>query len=243
MNLGLLLIPALGGYYLLSRSHISRYWVARQSGYKLFFSAAIAGAVLLAAARLVATALPADILSPFVPAWRDYAPFEYAGTVAISAILAVAIPLVTNSFFDKNKRAMHAATAHGDLVECLIQEAVDSNGRQLVEVSTKGSKCYIGFALESGMAAAGDADIAIVPVASGYRDSETRELRITMDYLPALQQSDLEIAEFRVVIPLSEIASARRFDPDIYKLFDRQDTDRAAPPAPESEAQIVESAR
>ena len=39
MNLGLLLIPALGGYHLLARSHVSRYWMARQSGYKLFFSA------------------------------------------------------------------------------------------------------------------------------------------------------------------------------------------------------------
>ena len=58
-------------------------------------------------------------------------------------------------------------------------------------------------------------------VASGYRGSETRELRITVNYLPALQQSDLEIAEFQVVIPLSEIASARRFDPDAYELLNR----------------------
>ena len=41
MNLGLLLVPALGGYYLLSRALIWRYWVARQTGYKLFFSAAL----------------------------------------------------------------------------------------------------------------------------------------------------------------------------------------------------------
>ena len=122
---------------------------------------------------------------------------------------------------------MCAATAHGDLIECLIQEAVDSNGRQLVEISTKGGKCYIGFALESGVAAGGDADIAIVPVASGYRDSESKELRITTNYLPALQESDLEIAEFRVVIPLSEIASARRFDPDAYELLRRANNDDA----------------
>ena len=225
MNLGLLLIPALGGYYLLSHSHVSRYWVARQSGYKLFFSAAIAGVALLAAARLIAISLSRDGLLPIVAVWQDYAPFDYAGTVAISAILAVAISLATNPFFDKNKRAMRAATAHGDLIECLVQEAVDSNGRRLVEVSTKGSKCYIGFALESGVAAGGEADIAIVPVASGYRDSETRELRIIMNYLPALQQSDLGMAEFRVVVPLSEIASARRFDPDAYELLRRVNRD------------------
>ena len=173
--------------------------------------------------------LPADGLSPLVTAWHDYAPFEYAGTVAISAILAVTIPLATDPFFNENRRAMRAATAHGDLIECLVQEAVDSNGRQLVEVSTKGSKCYIGFALESGVAAGGEADIAIAPVASGYCDSETRALRITTDYLPALRQSDLEVAEFRVVIPLSEIASARRFDPDAYELLQRINRDETGP--------------
>lgn len=225
MNLGLLLIPALGGYYLLSRAHVSRYWVARQSGYKLFFSAAIAGVALLAVARLIVIFLPSDGSFPIVATWRSYAPFEYAGTVTISALLAVIVPLVANPFFDKNKRAMRAAIAHGDLTECLIQEAVDSNGRQLVEVSTKGSKCYIGFALESGVAAGGEADIAVVPLASGYRDSETRELRITTNYSPALQQGDLEIGEFRVVIPLSEIASVRRFDPDAYDLLRRTNRD------------------
>lgn len=224
MNLGLLLIPALGGYYLLSRTEVSRYWVARQSGYKLFFSAAIAGVLLLAAARLItvlASFLPDDFIAPIVAKWRGFAPFDYAGTVAISAILALVIPLAINPCFDKYECAVRAATAHGDLIECLIQKAVDSNGRQLVEITTKGRKCYIGFALESGVAAGNEADMAITPIASGYRDHETRELRITRNYLPALQQSSLEVAEFRVVIPLAEIASARCFYPDAYELLRR----------------------
>lgn len=71
------------------------------------------------------------------------------------------------------------------------------------------------------MAAGNEADMAITPIASGYRDHETRELRITRNYLPALQQSSLEVAEFRVVIPLAEIASARCFYPDAYELLRR----------------------
>ena len=93
MNLGLLLIPALGGYYLLTRTLIWRYWVARQTGYKLFFSAAIAGVILLIVARLIAVAWPSDLGEPIIAWWRNYAPFEYAGTVAISAALAVITPL------------------------------------------------------------------------------------------------------------------------------------------------------
>ena len=95
-------------------------------------------------------------------------------------------------------------------------------------VSTVGSKCYIGFALESGVAAGSESDIAITPIASGYRDGETRELRVTRNYLPALSKSALGLAEFRVLIPLSQISSARRFDPEAYGLLRRTNTGRQA---------------
>ena len=219
MNLGLLLIPALGGYLVLALTHRSRYWVARQEGYKLFFSAAIAGAALLVAARLITVFWPSDWLVPIVAWWRSYAPFDYAGTVVISILLAVAFPMAANPFFDKNKCAMQTAKASGDLIECLVQEAVESRGSQVVEVSTKANKCYIGFALESSVAADSEADIAISPIASGYRDSQTLDLKITTNYVPALLDSDLDLEHFRIVIPLAEIASARRFDPDTYQVF------------------------
>lgn len=228
MNLGLLLIPALGGYYLLARCFVSRYWVARQSGYALFFSAAIAGALLLFAARLVAVLLPLDPAGSFLIWWGTHAPFEYAGTVLVSALLALVFAEAINLVASKHRWARKAARAGGDLIECLIQEAVESKGRQLVEVSTKSSKCYIGFAQESGVTASGEPDIAIVPLASGYRDGRA-ELRITTHYLPALMESELELAEFRVVIPLAEVASARRFDPDAYKILQRTNSiDRPA---------------
>lgn len=221
MNLGLLLIPALGGYYLLSRTLIWRYWVARQTGYKLFFSAAIVGVMLLIAARLIAVAWPSDLGAPIMDWWRNYAPFDYSGTVAISVALAVITPLVANLFLDENKCAMRAANAHGDLIECLMQEALDSG--HLVEISTKSSKSYIGFAQHSSVTANEESDIAITPIASGYRNSKTRDLEITTNYLPVLldEKPDTEDfrKHFRVVIPLAEIASARRFDPDAYKLF------------------------
>ena len=219
MNLGLLLVPALGGYYLLSRALIWRYWVARQTGYKLFFSAALAGAALLVTARLVAVSLPGNLAEPIVAWWYNFAPFDYAGTVLISAFLAVAAPEVANIFSDKTKCAMRTAKANGDLIECLMQEAVDSKGHMLVEVSTKSSKCYIGFAQESAMAGTSESDIAISPLASGYRDSETRDLKITTNYVPALLGTDLDVEDFRVLILLSEVVSARRFDPDAYELL------------------------
>ena len=246
MNLGLLLVPALSGYVLLGWTYVSRYWFARRSGYALFFSAAVAGVVLLATARLATVLLSPYIPSEFMRLWHDYARFDYAGTVLVSALFAIALPPLVNRFTDKIKWAKRFARASGDLIECLIQEAVESKGHQLVEVSTKGSKSYIGFALESGVAAGSEPDIAIAPLVSGYRHSETRELKITTRYGPVLLSGNKELPakavleHFCVVIPLAEVASARRFDPAAYQLFDRQ---TAAQSAPGSGAQTVESAR
>ena len=233
MNLGLLLIPALGGYYLLGRSFVSRYWLARQSGYALFFSAAIAGVFLLVVARLLAMLLPPDPAWPIVAWWSNYAPFDYAGTVLISGLLAGIIPEIVNLVTRKHDCAKRAARARGDLIECLIQEAIESKGRQIVEVSTKSSKSYIGFAQHSSVTAGSESDIAITPIISGYRDSKTRDLTLTTNYLPVLLNKNLHNEEFlehfRVVIPLAEVASARLFDPDAYQLFDHANTDGKNP--------------
>lgn len=103
MNLGLLLVPALSGYILLGWTYVSQYWFARQSGYALFFSVAVAGVMLLATARLATV-----LLSPWIPpelqaAWRDYARFDYTGTVLVSALFAIALPPLVNLVTDKNK--------------------------------------------------------------------------------------------------------------------------------------------
>ena len=139
----------------------------------------------------------------------------------MSALLAGILPLMVNCVTKKDKWAKRSARASGDLIECLIQDAVESGGEQLIEVSTKGSKCYIGFAQESGVTAQGEADIGVIPVVSGFRNSETRKLEITTDYLPTLRNTTLDIEEFRVLIPLAEIASVRRFDPEAYQMLAR----------------------
>ena len=216
MNLGLLLVPALSGYVLLSWTYVSRYWFVRQSGYSLFFAAAVAGVVLLAIARLIAVLLCLWIPSDIYACWHRYAPFEYSGTVMVGTLLAIMLPPLINLATDKHKWATRIARYSGDLIECLIQDVIESGGKQLVEVSTKSSKCYIGFAQESGVAAGSESDIAISPIVSGYRHSETRDLILTTNYAPFLLDSELDIEHFRVVIPLAEVASARRIDPELH---------------------------
>ena len=59
---------------------------------------------------------------------------------------------------------------------------------------------------------------------SGYRDENTLDLRITIDYEVVLNwhlmgDESLIPEDFRVVVPMSEIVSARLFDENVYDDF------------------------
>lgn len=224
MNLSLLLIPTLAGYWLLVRSNPTRYWMVRQSGYVLFFSSAIAGIALLAVARMLAVVC--DGCFPDAEFWwaNSYAPFDYSGTISLSALLALAIPVAINRFLGREIAAKKAAKANGDLIECVIQNSLDEG--TLVELTMNNCKSYIGFARESGVAVQGESDAALIPLASGYRDKDTRELEITTEYASVIErriESDalpnVSFDDFQVVLPTREIASARHFDVGAYELF------------------------
>ena len=53
MGLGWFLIPTLGGYWFLTHLYFTRYGALRDSGYRVFFRAAIAGGILAALARAI----------------------------------------------------------------------------------------------------------------------------------------------------------------------------------------------
>lgn len=77
----------------------------------------------------------------------------------------------------------------------------------------------------------GESDVALLPTASGYRDRDSQELKITNHYESVilkyfeskLENSDVWIEDFRIVIPMSEIVSARIFLPEAYRLFQEED--------------------
>ena len=112
--------------------------------------------------------------------------------------------------------------------------------QKLIEVSLRTGKSYIGFARESGMTRRGEADIALIPVASGYRRKDTQELEITNHYAPVIQklltcesssESDLVYEDFQIVIPLCEVVSARIFYFEVFEEFNRhlREQDSARP--------------
>ena len=226
MGLGLFLVPTIGGYWFLTHLNYTRYRAYRDSGYHVLFSSAFAGAWLFVLAQLIVL-----LLNRYYPQlgtfWESYFPAPYSDAVALSVILGMVLPLVGNLFYDPEQAARGTAKENSDLVELLMAESLIRE--ELVELSLRNGKSYIGFALDSGIdRPQGEPDVSLIPMASGYRDKYTQELEITTYYAPVIDQSleeQLFISneDFRVVIPMSEIVSARLFFPEAYELFQEQE--------------------
>ena len=224
MNLGLFLIPILGGYWFLTHWYFTKYSALRESGYHLFFRSAFAGVLLSFFARFLIYLL--NLYFPWIGTlWKSVMPYDYYGTAILSVILGFLLPFALNPFYGQERAQRRTAEERGALIESIIADSLDR--RKLIELSLKNGKVYIGFAFRSRMIRRDESDVALIPLASGYRNQETHELTITTNYAPAINEyldSDQEISDliredFRVVISASEIVSARIFSPEIYQRF------------------------
>lgn len=243
MGLGLLLVPVLAGYWLVTRLHYTRHPATRSSGYHVLFQSGLAGVGLFAIAYLIAFALR-YYWPEAGDKWDSLAPAQYSDAVVLSALLGVILPFAGNLLYgsrkaarpaaaetralaslwrnSSRKAARRAAAQSGDFIELLIANSIDRN--QMVELSLRSGKSYIGLALESGIESIGESDISIVPTLSGYRDKDTQELTITTEYASVIDKTirgatSIASDDFQVVIPMSEIVSARTFIPEAYERF------------------------
>ena len=231
MNLGFFLLPVLAGYWFLTRVYYTRSGVLRDSGYHLFFKSAIAGFVLGIFAYLIILVL--EICEPRTgELWKSLLPLGTGfdrrhGASVLSIFLGFIIPFAINPFYGREKAERRSANERGDLIELLIAESLDRS--KPIELSLRNGKSYVGFALRSGMTRHGESDVALIPTASGYRDKDSQELKITNNYERVIlkyfeldpENSDVLVEDFRIVIPMSEIVSARIFLPEAYRLFQR----------------------
>ena len=219
MGFGLLFVPLLGGYLFLTWCRLTRYIVRRQSGHHLLFWSASVGMALLACAQVVALLL-SDVIQSWpnvVELWQRVAPFPYVGTTALAFLLGPFWALVINLFHSPSSGAMRAVHRAGNSLELLFIEAMKEVST--VELSLQSGKVYVGWILKTKIAGPARAYVEMLPLASGFRTQETHELKFTTDYAQVLDDEAVIKHDFRVVIPVTEIQSARPFDLETYYQF------------------------
>ena len=129
----------------------------------------------------------------------------------LAMVLGILLPRPLNLFFDAELHARRAAIDRGNQLFLVVRESIFNI--ELIEVSMANKKVYIGFPA-MGMKL-DDEYVKIVPYASGYRDVETKVLKITSKY----HEIDYRIPEKKklfVNILVDEIILVRIFYPEVF---------------------------
>ena len=235
MNFGLFfIIPALGGYWILTNLHRTRHQAARGQGYHVLFQAAGVGALVFGISHLVVLLIHC-LFPKAATYWQSAIPYAFSDTVALGVLLSLIVPDIGNRIWKEEQSAVEVAEDNGDRIELLLMESIQR--QEPVEITLKTRKSYIGRALRGRSVNYSQPDVSLIPVMSGYRNKETLELVLTRNYAQMTSQSNLDYEDFRIVIPKDQIVSVRLFDPDTYQMFqeESQDADALDVPAPSAE--------
>lgn len=220
------LVPALAGYLLLRYSNLTRFGVARESGYHLVFRSALVGLGFYAVGWVVA-GMPGlapiagliDRLRVLEASTEDpRGAFEIGAAALWTPVLTGALVPASNVVYSRKTAERRAARRTGDFLACLVDRA--GKNAETIELTLQDGKTCIGYVIESGIRRHGaeGAAVVVVPVWSGYRKPETQELVLTTNYAPLLAKSDWRrrLERLEVAIPRSEIRRARLFDIRLY---------------------------
>ena len=225
MGLGDIVTLALGGYAFVAKFVLTRDRMARWDGYEMLFACGIAG-VLLTAITLPIAYIAAGALDTW-PKGTGALTISGVLGIPVGYILATTLNCCPGMVVERLRRLRGLAEANSDLIEVLLDDAMQ--GDWYVELALDRGKSYVGLPVRTPYAAASElADVELIPLFSGYRTDDRRELRLTRYYGddirrmvsdPGAPREGLKPGDFRVVIPSREIVTARLFDPDVYEVM------------------------
>ena len=211
-----LLEAALVGFLAVFVLNVARYWLIHQVGYWVFLPVLTAGT-----AFLWITDVGLTVLEQILDAERGRV-FHLDSTTFWATMLAVLTSVLANAVIGRKRSARLAAKWRGNLIECLMQDSIDSG---LVELTLESGKSYVGEVIDSGINTSNDADVSIMPIFSGHRDHK-HQLHLTTSYTGPIEKARSEASsegkrnvasQFELVLSKNRIVSARPFDVEVFQ--------------------------
>lgn len=227
MPFNLLIFPIVGGYYILIRSELVRYTQQRIERQKLIFNAILGGMFMLFVSWIITS-----ITTHYFPCWvnsiRVHYPLksDYFGTAVCSLVLSVGLTELLNLFVDKDRAISRAINNIGSEFERLVDSCY--RGAELIQITLSNGKCYVGW-VKALPIPSYSSSISILPVYSGYRNNETKELIYTTQYLDVYAsyvQDGIVTSTWgltNLVIKIDCIVTAGQFNNEMYERFLRKD--------------------
>lgn len=165
--------------------------------------------------------------------WQVLVPFPYSGTSALALLLAfVAVPIINSVYPVQSATSREIFSDDCNSLELFFARAMNLD--RMVVVTLDDSKAYAGWIVSLPY----DLDdngavLRLLPLVSGFRDRETRELHLPVDYVRAfdyyenkVEQGELSWDEVQDMLakamPAKTIHSASFFDPQLFDHFNCQ---------------------
>ena len=163
--------------------------------------------------------------------WASFAPIPYLGTASAALVLAFVVPFFLNLITSAEDARGREISEHGNALLQLLQKAEVED--KLISVTLDNRKWYVGYVAEGPNLDPAELYFKILPVLSGYRDSESLVFKRTVSYEEVLQRSDVDANDFVITLPLGDVKIANLFNPEIYKDHFAQGDDLENKPGPE----------
>jgi len=243
----LILIPLLAGYAFSVSWAGSRYHIAREQGYHLYFRTAIYGVLLSLIAALIHLYLVSrypeflsglkNILGGFTTQSTDIKGTTVAliNIATITLTIGLTLGHLLNLLPFSRRLLLHIAVRNDDF-ERLVLRAL----RKLMPicVSMSNGKVYVGYVVSTIDPAVERTALRILPLLSGYRDKDNCSTHFNTSYHEIYEQinddennyenkklSHLQVSDFEKVLPFDEIQSSHLFDIVAYQHFTLHDLD------------------
>jgi hypothetical protein len=238
-NLGLFL-AFVSGFCFLWLSNVTRYLSQTWEGPRLIFWTGTTSVPLLALSRLIVLLLDRLAWQKPRALIKAVAPVEFSGTIAGAILLGIVLPILLNLVLSSQVSGWIASGTATRLHQ-LLYDLIDTD--EAICVTLSDHKVYVGLVVTTPRLHPNEQYFEILPIRSGYREKDTGELRLTVDYSPLIQAvkerdegtSDRSLEDFLLLLPFKDVISARRFDTDLFAgpLFNIKEVKAAPPVEPE----------
>ena len=220
-----MIFPLIGGYYIITRLEKYAYINQRLGDQAILFNSILMGIPLLIIS-LSLSGLFTIFFEDEVKLLKGFFPLKekYVGTCFLSFILAVGGTFIWNKFIKESRAIATAVQRIGNELELLF--AISVSDSQLIQITLNNDKVYVGW-VEIIPKPNETQFVKIIPLLSGYRDDKkelklmTDYSRVYADYIQRGRIRDIKELEMNLVVRVSEIVTASKFDFEIWEQFER----------------------
>ncbi|MBE5253126.1 hypothetical protein [Mixta mediterraneensis] len=240
MGTAIFMVLMVSGYWYTSRDLSSRFKIRRSSGWDMYFLVALYGCIFVLQGVLatgiiwlillaVSGAMNALQAIPGVHLkWQmEFMNWSFLGIqapVVVMLAFAIFFCLYRSNWSGSaqlnapNRRNLYQQLSRSNGVEQLLFQCMEEG--ELAWITLKSRRIYIGMVQAATFEYENTANIVVIPMLSGYRDSKTLKLAVEHNYSKwyaehgiTLESEPKNAMTFRKVIMVDQIESLSLFDP------------------------------